>query len=284
VATENNHDVYRFRLGDFECMAVKDSSSTFCLGDLVPNAEKGQLGRAARALDLDPDELTVDYNCLLVRTREHHVLVDAGWGDRFEGREGKLLRSLGEMRIKADDVDWIVVTHGDRDHISGILDGEGWPVFVHARYALWQGAWDFWSVEENYDGWPEETVAFITGTYARIQDRLSLIPSKGEFLPGFQLIGAAGHRYDHSVVKVSSGRACLLHLADAVVHPLLMARREWYSMFDVEPEQAVAVKGQLLDWAAAEQALVFGTHFPFPAVGTVRPTKEGWEWLPVQRY
>ncbi len=81
--------------------------------------------------------------------------------------------------------------------------------------------------------------------------------------------------------KISSQDEQLLHLADAVIHPVLMERRDWVSTYDSMPDQALAVKKRLLDRAAAEEILVFGAHFPFPGLGYVRQRKNGWTWVPV---
>jgi glyoxylase-like metal-dependent hydrolase (beta-lactamase superfamily II) len=123
-------------------------------------------------------------------------------------------------------------------------------------------------------------VDFVRTTYAAIEDRLELVECGAEFLPGFRLIPATGHRRHHSVVQIESEGERLLHLSDAVVHPLFMAVREWASTFDSFPEEAIQDKIRLLNWAADQQALVFGAHFPFPGVGKVRRQGESWAWLP----
>ncbi len=108
-----------------------------------------------------------------------------------------------------------------------------------------------------------------------------LVDASQEFLPGLQILPAVGHRHDHAVLKISSMGQQLLHLADAVIHPLFMAQPAWASTYDSVPDQALAVKKRLLDQAASEDALIFGAHFPFPGLGHVRQEEKGWQWLPV---
>jgi glyoxylase-like metal-dependent hydrolase (beta-lactamase superfamily II) len=192
-----------------------------------------------------------------------------------------LLRGLRAAGLEPRDIDNVVIAHADRDHIGGLLDKMDRPIFPNARYVLWQGAWDFWFSERDWTDWPEEYIAFVRSTYSRIEDRLELVPSEAEFLPGFQLIAAVGHRYDHIILRISSRGKRFLHIADAVVHPVALAHRDWYSCFDTEPEQAVRTKQWLLDWSAREESLVFGAHFPFPGLGALEQRDEGWQWLPV---
>jgi glyoxylase-like metal-dependent hydrolase (beta-lactamase superfamily II) len=270
-----------FQLGDFEFATIRDFSRRRAPGDLVPEAAPDRLARAARDLGLDPQEIPFDNNNLLVRTGEQNVLFDGGWGTRSEPNRGRLLEGLEAIGLEPGDVDLLAITHGDRDHISGILDQDGQPVFPNARYVLWQGAWDYWTSREEIAGRPLEGVAFTGGTYTNIEDRLERVAADAEFLPGFQLIPAVGHRRDHVVYRITSRGQQLLHLGDAVIHPLVMAHRDWTSSFDSDPARAAEVKQRWLDWAAVEGALLFGTHFPFPAVGHVQQRSEGWQWLPM---
>ena len=147
-------------------------------------------------------------------------------------------------------------------------------------------AWEYWASAESraqlatMNNWPEGKTEFVWEIYARIRDVLTLVGTEEEFLPGFRLLPAAGHRVDHTVLKVSSMGEQLLHLSDAVAHPLLLAHHDSVSTYDADPAQAVLTKKRLLDWCAAHHALVFGSHFPFPGIGYVQPTAKGWDWRP----
>jgi glyoxylase-like metal-dependent hydrolase (beta-lactamase superfamily II) len=271
---------HSFKLGEFECLVIQDQATVMPLVDLVANEEPEDLEQVSRRLGLPAEGVAVGYNCLLVRTGEQNVLVDAGFGRRLEGQEGALFQGLEATGIGAEQIDRIVITHADRDHIGGILDEKGAFVYPHARYVMWQGAWDYWSDKDNFQEWPQEIVSFIRGTILRLQSRLECVGADEEFLPGLQIEPAVGHRHDHVVLRVASQGKQLLHLADAVVHPIFVDQQDWASTYDSVPEQALAVKRRLLDRAAKEGTLLFGAHFPFPCLGYVKPGKTAWKWLP----
>ncbi len=112
-----------------------------------------------------------------------------------------MLQGLLSVGIEAEQIDRIVITHADRDHIGGILDEQGAFVYPNAGYVLWQGAWDFWQDEDNVHEWPQEIVASIRGTLSRLEPRVELVGADEEFLPGLQIMPAAGHCHDHVVLK-----------------------------------------------------------------------------------
>ncbi len=127
----------RFKLGNFECFIINDHSSTNTAYQLIVNANQELLERVASEIDLNPDKIPVDYNCLLVNTGDQNVLIDTGFGRRFEGLLHPGLKFLG---FDPGDIDVIIITHSDYDHIGGILDKEGQPAFPNAHYFISEDA------------------------------------------------------------------------------------------------------------------------------------------------
>jgi glyoxylase-like metal-dependent hydrolase (beta-lactamase superfamily II) len=285
-----NRTTYPFEIGGYQCYVINDDSLVWTADYLIgAEVTQEQLARAALDFQVDPGEIPVSINNLLVSTGPKNVLIDAGSGKRpYRGeREGELLQNLAALEINPVDIDAIIITHSDYDHIGGILDPEGQSEFPNAHYYLSAHSWAYWSSEEGrheiaaLHDWPAERLDFVWGTYAMIQDRLTLVEYGLEFLPGFRLYSAYGHRHDHDVLKIEAAGETLIHLADALLHPLVMADRSWYYTYDVGPEQAIETKERLLEWCVSEEALVFATHFPFPGLGTVQRQDARWRWHPV---
>src|SRR3954463_12436778 len=118
----------------------------------------------------------------------------------------------------------------------------------------------------------------------RIRSQLDLIDHEVEIVPGVYAIPAPGHTPGHMALLISSGDQQLLHMADTVLHPILMEHPEWYPRFDLLPDQAAATKRNLLDRAAADHALALAFHFPFPGLGRVLPKGDAWQWQPIELF
>jgi glyoxylase-like metal-dependent hydrolase (beta-lactamase superfamily II) len=101
-------------------------------------------------------------------------------------------------------------------------------------------------------------------------------------VPGIRTIPAAGHTPGHMAVAISSGDEQLLLIADAALHPIHLEQPDWYSVFDLAPEQVLVSKRRLVERATAEKALVQAFHFPFPGLGHVIPKGEAWQWQPIE--
>ena len=103
-----------------------------------------------------------------------------------------------------------------------------------------------------------------------------------ETVPGIRAVTAPGHTPGHMALEISSEGEQLLCIADLVLHPIHLEQPEWYAVVDFIPEQVVATRRRLLDWAAGRKALVLAFHFPFPGLGHVIQKGEGWKWLPME--
>jgi glyoxylase-like metal-dependent hydrolase (beta-lactamase superfamily II) len=275
-------ECYRFNVGTLECIAVNDGVETVPITDLTADASKEQLAQAFAERGFSATDLTINFNCLFIHTAEHRVLVDTGWGRGTQRRDGKLLQNLHAEGITPQDIDRIILTHADGDHIGGLVDTEGKPVFANARYIVWKGMWSFWTSEAILAKLPEAFAVFGRKLLPVIKDRTEPVDPETEFLPGFQIVPAPGHRPGgHVALIISSAGEQLIHLADAVGHPILMEHPEWRWKFDTSPEQAKNDRQQLLNRAADQHALTFGAHFPFPGLGHVVRQGEGWRWQPI---
>jgi glyoxylase-like metal-dependent hydrolase (beta-lactamase superfamily II) len=287
-----NNKSYRFKVGTFECIVVSDGTFAYPHPAQIffANAPKERLEQVLREHGLDPEqweEYVSPYPSLVINTGQHRVLVDTG-ADGMAPTTGKLIPNLKAEGIAPEDIDTVILTHGHPDHIGGNLDSEGKPTFPNARYVMWKEEWEFWTSEPDLAQMKvDEQIKQLLLTFARnnlppIQAQLDLVDQETEIVPGIRTIPAAGHTPGHIAVAISSGDEQLLLISDAALHPIHLEQPDWYSVFDLAPEQALASKRRLVERATAEKALVQAFHFPFPGLGHVIPKGEAWQWQPIE--
>ena len=290
-----NTEIYRFKVGTFECMAVSDGTLTYAPPIFPPpatflfaNAPKERLEQALRVHNIRPEQWVAwvsPYICMVINTGEHRVLVDTG-ADGLGPNTGRLLQNLQTEGIAPVDIGTVILTHGHPDHIGGNTDDQGRPTFPNARYLMWKDEWDFWT-SERAERQLDEHVRAVLLKFARkglppIQGQLDLVDHETEIVPGMRAVAAPGHTPGQIAVAISSGGQQLLCISDVVLHPIHLEQPEWYAAVDFAPEEVVTTRRQLLDRAAAEKALVLAFHFPFPGLGHVVQKGEAWQWQPIE--
>ncbi len=281
-----NH--YRFKIGDFECLAVSDGSHTYTPPQFPPpevmlfaNASPESLASVRQRYNLPTPwtEWVSPYTCLVVRTDKHLVLVDTGAGS-LATTTGKLIANLRAAGIAPGDIDTVVNTHGHPDHLGGNTTADGKPAFPKARYVISRDEWDFWTSAQAEQKIDEHSREILVGTARRnllpLKDRLQLVGGEAEIVPGMQAIPAPGHTPGLMALAVSSKNERLLCISDVVLHPVHLEMPEWFSVFDVFPDSLVLTRRKLL--SSAGKALIMAFHFPFPGLGRVVRKGKTWRW------
>lgn len=279
--------VFPFKIGNFECMAINDGNFVYTGESFFINAPKKRLDHVLREHDIKSGEIITPWPGLFINTGKHKVLVDTGVGPGIVPGAGKLLEKLKNEGIDAGDIDTVILTHGHPDHTGGNLDADGKLAFSNARYVMMKDEWDFWVTKPDFahlklvDDLKQFIIVAAQKNLPPIKDQLDLIDDGTEILPGISAIAAPGHTPGHMALSISSGGKQLLHISDTVLYPIHMEQPDWYPAFDFEPAQANVTKRTLLDRAAAEKAMVFAFHFPFPCLGHVIKKGNAWQWQPV---
>jgi glyoxylase-like metal-dependent hydrolase (beta-lactamase superfamily II) len=287
---------FKFGLGEFECVCASDGAFNYPPETFFANAPVERVEEALRRRDLPTAQITTPYTCLFVDTGRHSVMVDTGAGNLAEhAREifpgldhsttvtGLLLENLRAAGIEASEIDTVVITHAHPDHVGGTLNEAGRLVFGNARYFVPKDEWDFWTSDAAATKAPASMVNTARKNLEPLRDRLTLVEDETEIVPGIHTVATPGHTPGHTALSITSDGERLLHVSDAVLHPLHLEYLEWVPIFDVLPEQAAASKRRVFDLAAEERALVFAHHFPpFPNLGRILKEGAGWRWHPIE--
>jgi glyoxylase-like metal-dependent hydrolase (beta-lactamase superfamily II) len=273
--------IFHFSIGQLRCTSILDKTDKDGkVADITPSVSEQEWDRVVREHGYSPSGMLASYfnNCF-VRTGECNLLVDAGIGQWIFPGGSALVERLAGEGISPSQVDLVVITHTDGDHVGGLLTASGELQFPNASYILPKSIAEYWCDPEILAGLADDAV-FSRKILPAIQDRLQIVPEGEEFLPGFRLHNSPGHRAGHSVLEITSDGETLLHLADAIGHPLLLEVPAWEWAYDDRPDQAMQDKQELLALAIDRDALVFAAHMPFPGLGHVIQRGEGWRWIP----
>jgi glyoxylase-like metal-dependent hydrolase (beta-lactamase superfamily II) len=291
-----NNEFYNFKIGEFECITVSDGGMNYPVELFFSNAPTEDVNAALRQRNLTTEHIHTPYTCLFINTGQNRVMIDTGAGDiakdaneifpninNSNSRAGKLPDNLAAAGIKPAQVDTVIITHAHPDHIAGTLTHDGELVFKHAQYFIDRTEHEFWISAEAEAKASPSMLEIARRFLAPLEGRLTLVEGQAEILPGISVLPAPGHTPGHTVVKVSSNGAELLHIADTVLYPLHLEHPDWLPVFDVDPEGAAMSKAGIFDRAVERKALVFAHHFPpFPALGYVEKREMGWEWQPIE--
>ena len=273
-----------FEIGKYHCICIQDREDPASVADIVKDITQEEWDRTLREHRLPPDGMLSSYfNNLLVQTGEYNLLMDAGVGQWIFPGGSALVERLADEGISPTEIDRIVLTHTDADHVGGLLTADGELQFPNARYILPKAIAEYWTDPAVVASLDEESAVFPRKIFPAIRDRSQVAPEGDEFLPGFRLHKAPGHRAGHTALEITSDGETLLHLADTIGHPLLLEVPDWEWTYDENPEQSRQDKQALLSLAVERQALVFAAHMPFPGIGHIVKMGDGWKWLPIDQ-
>jgi glyoxylase-like metal-dependent hydrolase (beta-lactamase superfamily II) len=274
---------YRFFVGEFECVCISDGGHRYPVESFFANAPTEEVETVLHQHNLPADHIWTPYTYLYANTGEHHVLVDTGAGSLFE-TTGRLVQNMEAAGIEPEVIDTVFITHAHPDHIGGMLDDSGAPVYPSAQYFISQDEWEFWFSEPAVQQAGEKFVAFARKHLGPAKGRVNLINDESEVLPGIRTLAAPGHTPGHVVVSFSSGGERLLYIGDSVLHPIHLEQPGWLPVYDILPDEAATTKHRIFDLAADEQVWVVGQHFPpFPSLGHIIKQGKGWRWQPIER-
>jgi glyoxylase-like metal-dependent hydrolase (beta-lactamase superfamily II) len=249
----------RIAIGDFDVSLVRDSAYWMDGGAMFGVVPK-TLWNAHCPSD-EQNRIPLAFNCYLIRTEGHSILVETGPGDKLDGRTRERMRLpatgdslpdvLARHGVDPESIDIVINSHLHWDHCSGntiLAGGRARPSLPRARYFTARGEW-----EHAHERLPRDSVSYIDANYDPLVEsgRMTLIEGDCQIVPGVWMRRAPGHNRDVMAITAESHSRTFCFLSDVV--PLAAhVKPTWVAAVDLYPLQAIETKTQWLQ--AAESA------------------------------
>jgi len=220
-------------------------------------------------------QLQYPYTACYVLHGARHVLIDAGI-DAAQTAE-----NLGALRVRLEDVAWVLITHADWDHVLGLLHSDDRLAYPNARHVLGREAWRSLERPEDPTRLTAERRAFCATLVDRLRTRVILCEGETEVAPGITFVPAPGHRAGNAAYELASRATPLLHLGDSLFQPFQVEEPDVRLEGNADEDAAIETRRRLVQRALEKEALVLASHFPWPGIGEIRQRGGRPVWRPL---
>lgn len=272
-------NIHRYKIGGFDVTAMLDFSRPLEKPESIfgTNQKPEDVAALLAANFLPTDKALNMFTPIVVNTGKELVLFDTGLG---AANGGQLATRLAAAGYSADQIDVVVITHCHGDHIGG-LAADGKPSFPNARYVIGETEFGFWTAPERMSGPTENAAKLVAANVTPLKDKMTFLKNEGEVVSGIRALDAPGHTPGHMAYHIESDGKRLLLGADFCNHYILpLQRPDWEVRFDADKAGAAATRVKYLDMLAADKIPFTSYHMPFPSVGFVDKSAEGYRFVP----
>ena len=276
---------YRLKIGKVDVIAVSDGGAAFDVLGVVAK-EKQEAAAQIMAKSLVKSPVFVSVNAYVILLGGRTIMIDAGTGELFGVKLGKLPDSLRAAGIPPESITDILVTHIHPDHTGGLSVG-GNKLYPNATVHVNQKELDFWtdkSVGEKAIGPTKEFFGHVAATVGPYISSGAVQTFEGEaqMFPGISSIPAYGHTPGHTFYILEDGGQKIVFMGDTIhVQDAQFEDPSITVAFDVDPKQAAATRVKAFADAAQNEYYIALDHMYFPGVGRVMKENAGYRWLPV---
>jgi len=243
-------------VGDFEVSRVNDSLHWWDGGAVFGVVPRTLWSRKAKPDDLN--RVAMAFNCYLVRTGDHNILIETGLGDKRDARARGFMNVpavtpsmpevLAARGVDPDSIDIVINSHLHWDHASGNTIGTV-AAFPRARYFAPRGDW-----EHAHERHARDAVSYIDADYDPLVEsgQMTLVEGDTEVVPGVWMRRAPGHNRDMMAITAESGSQTFCFLSD-LVPTVAHVQPTWVAAFDLSPIEAIDNKRRWLRAAVEGQ-------------------------------
>jgi len=222
--------------------------------------------------------LKMSIHALLVEAPGRRIIVDTCLGNDKQNRriptwnnlQGPFLADLAAAGFARESIDTVLCTHLHVDHVgwNTMLSGGKWvPTFPEARYLMGRTEFEHWRQSRGRD----DMDAVFADSVKPVFDAglVDLVETDHRVCDEIDLVPTLGHTPGHVSVRIRSQGGEALITGDFMHHPCQIARPDWRSAVDSDPDQAQRTREHMLRELSERPVLVIGTHFAGPTAGRV---------------
>jgi glyoxylase-like metal-dependent hydrolase (beta-lactamase superfamily II) len=250
-----------FALHDADFAAANDGSV------FAVDGTTDEVAKVLKAAGVPPDVIPLSVNALLVKVKDHVVLLDTGLGPKAKG---VLMQSLKKAGVSAGEITDVLITHVHGDHVGGLATADGAPAFPKAKVRMSSAEWVFMQGQAD-----------LAPLVKTISAQVQTFEPGTEVAPGITAIAIKGHTPGHMGYEIVSGGDRILDIGDSAHSSIIsLIRPDWAMGFDSDRAVGRASREKLLSDLSKSHERVFSPHFPYPGVGTVESEGIHYRWQP----
>src|ERR1044071_8327014 len=179
-------------LGDFEILHVRTATYWWDGGALFGVVPKTLWSRKTAADE--SNRIPLAFNCYVIRTGSHTILVETGCGDKMEPRARERMKlapqpedlreMLAAQGVDPESIDIVINSHLHWDHCGGntiLCDTGARAAFPRARYFASRPEW-----EHAHERLARASISYIDANYDPLVEsaQMTLVPGDYEAAPG----------------------------------------------------------------------------------------------------